>query len=48
MLRLNPAQLNEKLNFIQHYLAAENAADGSTMDANANVTQKILPPLKPN
>ncbi len=46
MLRLNPAQLNEKLNFIQHYLAAENAADGSTMDANANVTQKNIATLE--
>ena len=34
----------KKLNFIQHYLAAENAADGSTMDANANVTQKYCHP----
>lgn len=46
MLRLNPAQLDEKLDFIQHYLAAENAADGSTMDANANVTQKNIATLE--
>lgn len=46
MLRLTPAQLNEKLDFIQHYLAAENAADGSTMDANANVTQKNIATLE--
>lgn len=46
MLRLAPEQLNEKLDFIQHYLTAENAADGSTMDANANVTQKNIATLE--
>jgi ribonucleoside-triphosphate reductase (formate) len=42
MLRLSPKQLNEKMLFIQDYLLAANAADGSKMDANANVTQKNL------
>lgn len=42
MLRLSPEQLNEKMQFIQDYLKAENAADGSKMDANANVTQKNI------
>ena len=42
MLRLSPEQLNEKMQFIQDYLSATNAADGSKMDANANVTQKNI------
>lgn len=42
MLRLSPEQLNEKMHFIQDYLCATNAADGSKMDANANVTQKNI------
>lgn len=42
MLRLSPEQLNEKMCFIQDYLSATNAADGSKMDANANVTQKNI------
>ena len=42
MLRLSPEQLNEKVQFIQDYLSATNAADGSKMDANANVTQKNI------
>lgn len=46
MLRLNPEQLDAKLHFIEHYLQAENAADGSTMDANANVTQKNMATLE--
>ncbi|SUU47389.1 anaerobic ribonucleoside triphosphate reductase [Actinobacillus ureae] len=40
MIRLQPNQLEGKLGFIDHYLHAKNAADGSKMDANANVTQK--------
>lgn len=46
MLRLNPQQLEHKLHFIQHYLNAANAADGSIMDANANVTQKNIATLE--
>lgn len=42
MLRLSPEQLDEKVQFIQDYLSATNAADGSKMDANANVTQKNI------
>ncbi|MCC5826559.1 anaerobic ribonucleoside-triphosphate reductase [Alkalimonas sp.] len=46
MLRLQPEQLQQKLDFIDHYLSAQNAADGSKMDANANVTQKNIATLE--
>ncbi|QIM65911.1 anaerobic ribonucleoside-triphosphate reductase [Mannheimia granulomatis] len=42
MIRLQQEQLNGKLAFIDHYIQAQNAADGSKMDANANVTQKNI------
>lgn len=42
MIRLQQAQLADKLTFIDHYIHAPNAADGSKMDANANVTQKNI------
>ncbi|MDE4006382.1 anaerobic ribonucleoside-triphosphate reductase [Glaesserella parasuis] len=42
MIRLEHSQLLGKLNFIDQYIHAKNAADGSKMDANANVTQKNL------
>lgn len=42
MIRLQPHQLEGKLDFINHYLSAKNAADGAKMDANANVTQKNI------
>lgn len=42
MMRLDPAQLDDKLAFMRDYIAAHNAADGSAMDANANVTQKNI------
>ena len=48
MLRLTEQQVTGKVNFINDYLHAQNAADGSKMDANANVTQRTLPPWKPN
>lgn len=46
MQRLTTTQTNEKLNFIDHYVNAENAADGSKMDANANVTNKNIATLE--
>lgn len=46
MIALNELQLQQKLNFIKQYLQAENAADGSTLDANANVTQKNIATLE--
>lgn len=42
MIRLHPEQLNQKLSFIDEYIQAKNAADGSKLDANANVTQKNI------
>ena len=42
MIRLHPEQLRGKLQFIHDYIGAHNAADGSRMDANANVTQKNI------
>lgn len=46
MLRLNQEQLNDKKDFIKHYFAAQNAADGSKMDANANVSHKNIATLE--
>ncbi|WP_331458468.1 anaerobic ribonucleoside-triphosphate reductase [Aliidiomarina indica] len=46
MLRLLPHQIDKKIQFIHDYLHAENAADGSKMDANANVTQKNVATLE--
>jgi ribonucleoside-triphosphate reductase len=46
MLRLNERQINEKKDFIEHYFAAKNAADGSIIDANANVTDKNIATLE--
>ena len=34
--------LNQKLNFIDRYISASNAADGSKFDANANVSVKNI------
>lgn len=42
MLRLSESQVNEKINFIENYIQANNAADGSVVDANANVTSKNI------
>ncbi|MFT6897059.1 MAG: hypothetical protein ACJA13_001465, partial [Paraglaciecola sp.] len=46
MQTLTSQQIQHKLNFIDHYLHADNAADGSKMDANANVTQKNIATLE--
>lgn len=46
MLRLNEKQIADKVKFIEDYLDAENAADGSKMDANANVTHKNIATLE--
>ncbi len=46
MLQLNPAQLQEKLTFIERYIKANNAAEGSKFDANANVTHKNIATLE--
>ena len=42
MIRLTKQQLDEKINFIQNYISASNAADGSKLDANANVSNKNI------
>lgn len=46
MLRLNEEQINNKKDFIHHYFLAKNAADGSKMDANANVSHKNIATLE--
>ncbi len=46
MIRLDNKQLNNKLEFIDQYLKAGNAADGSKLDANANVTTKNIATLE--
>ncbi|MBN8541197.1 MAG: anaerobic ribonucleoside-triphosphate reductase [Deltaproteobacteria bacterium] len=46
MIRLDTKQVNEKLEFIDLYRQAGNAADGSKMDANANVTSKNIATLE--
>lgn len=46
MLPLNSLQLQNKLDFIRDYQQAANAADGSKLDANANVTHKNIATLE--
>lgn len=46
MLHLTTEQIQHKLNFMQDYIHATNAADGSKMDANANVTEKNIATLE--
>jgi len=45
MIRLSEQQLQDKINFIKNYITSKNAADGSKLDANANVSQKNLATL---
>jgi anaerobic ribonucleoside-triphosphate reductase len=42
MIRLTNEQVNKKINFIDRYINSSNAADGSKVDANANVTSKNI------
>ena len=42
MIRLTDAQVDKKINFIDEYIHSDNAADGSKVDANANVTSKNI------
>ena len=42
MIRLSETQVNKKIDFIDHYITSSNAADGSKVDANANVTSKNI------
>lgn len=39
-VRLSEEQLSQKIDFIKNYIGASNAANGSFVDANANVTTK--------
>ena len=42
MIRLNKNQINDKIKFIHNYINASNAADGSKLDPNSNVTSKNI------
>jgi len=42
MIELSEKQIEQKTDFIKQYMEAFNPADGSKLDANANVTQKNL------
>ena len=42
MIRLSQEQIDQKIKFISNYIGASNAADGSKMDANANVSSKNI------
>ncbi len=46
MSMLHSKQLEEKMAFIANYTHAQNAADGSLVDANANVTLKNIATLE--
>lgn len=42
MIRLTETQVTKKIDFIDNYISSSNAADGSKVDANANVTSKNI------
>ncbi|WP_317194439.1 anaerobic ribonucleoside-triphosphate reductase [Aureivirga sp. CE67] len=42
MIRLTQQQIDDKIQFIENYITANNAADGSKLDANANVSSKNI------
>lgn len=42
MIRLSDTQVSKKIEFIDDYIHSSNAADGSKVDANANVTSKNI------
>jgi ribonucleoside-triphosphate reductase len=46
MIRLSEKQISQKIDFISHYLNSNNAADGSSLDANANVSSKNIATLE--
>ena len=45
MVRLSDDQMAQKMTFIEEYIDAENAASGSSLDANANVSHKNIATL---
>ena len=46
MIRLTETQIQSKIKFIEDYLKASNAADGSKLDSNANVSTKNVATLE--
>lgn len=46
MIRLSETQIEGKSNFINQYMKSANAADGSRLDANANVSAKNISTLE--
>lgn len=46
LTRLSEEQVQQKISFINNYMHAKNAADGSKLDANANVTHKNIATLE--
>lgn len=46
MTKLNDKQIEQKLKFIEEYIYSSNAAEGSKMDANANVDSKNIATLE--
>jgi ribonucleoside-triphosphate reductase len=46
MMQLDETQLDSKRDFIHNFIGASTAADGSTVDANANVTVKDIAVLE--
>ena len=46
LTRLTPKQIKSKTDFINNYIKAANAADGSLVDSNANVTKKDIATLE--
>jgi len=46
LTRLTDEQVQQKIKFINGYMHAKNAADGSKLDANANVTHKNIATLE--
>ena len=45
MVRLTKDQIKQKVAFVEQYIGANNAADGSTFDPNSNVTNKNVATL---
>ncbi len=45
LIKMNERQLLEKISYMNEYMSAENAASGSKVDSNANVSQKNLTTL---
>lgn len=45
-VKLGDEQIAGKLSFVENYIAAKNAADGSVLDANANVSKKNIATLE--